>query len=298
MFGYVQPLRMELKIREWLEFRKFYCGVCFAVRKHGNLARFFLSYDSVFFAILLAALKSGYRELREQKRFCCLTLKPVRIFTGESVEYSASAFALLLKYKLIDDAVDSRSLIKRFLSGLIRSRGLNVSEQLKTVVVQHLEMLREIELRKSEDMEEAAAVFGSLTAVIFKSVASDENQALIMEHLGKHLGMWIYLLDAYNDLEEDLQKGSYNPILEFYRSRFPLERENFPKLNLEKVKDQMLDVVRERLYKYLDEVWKAYDLLVLKDFKGILDNIVYLGLQERTEMVLSGHKRVCRLKRV
>ncbi|ODN30494.1 DUF5685 family protein [Fervidobacterium thailandense] len=298
MFGYVRPVRMELKIREWLEFRKFYCGVCVAVRKHGFLARFFLSYDSVFFAILLAALNSGRKGLNEERHFCWLTLKPVRIFTGESVENSASAFALLLKYKLLDDAVDGRSLIKRFLSGLIHSKGLKMWEEMKIVVVRHLETLKEVELRKSSDLDEAATVFGNLTAAIFKSVASDENQALVMEHLGRHLGMWIYLLDAYNDLEEDLKKGSYNPVLEFYKSRFLMEWENSRTLDPEDIKQRTLNVIREKLYGYLDQVWKAYDLLVLKDFKSILDNIVYFGLQERTEMVLSGSKRACHLKRL
>jgi len=296
MFGYVQPVRMELKIREWLEFKKFYCGVCVATRKHSSVASFFLSYDSVFFAILLAALNSGRGELKEKRHFCWLTMKPVWIFAGKSVENSSSVFTLLLKYKLLDDAVDRKSLFWKFLSGLISSKGLETWKQMKMTVVRYLKMLRQVELRNSSNLEEAATVFGGLTATIFKSFASDENQSLAMEHLGRYLGMWIYLLDAYNDLDEDLKRGSYNPILEFYKSRFLHKLKNSRKIVSEDVKQRMLNIVREKLYNYLDEVWKAYDLLVLKDFKSILDNIIYFGLQERTELVLSGKKRVCHQK--
>ena len=41
----------------------------------------------------------------------------------------------------------------------------------------------------------------------------------VLEQLLYHLGRWIYLVDAADDLAEDAASGSYNPIL----CRFSLE---------------------------------------------------------------------------
>jgi len=51
--------------------------------------------------------------------------------------------------------------------------------------------------------------------------------------------------------------------------------------------DKIRPQVREYLFKILDDVILAYNLLELKTYKGILDNIVYIGLFEETERVLS-----------
>ena len=34
-----------------------------------------------------------------------------------------------------------------------------------------------------------------------------------------HLGRWIYLVDALDDLKEDSRSGSYNPLLQRYGTR-------------------------------------------------------------------------------
>ena len=54
MFGYVRPVRTELRVWEWERYREAYCGLCDAMgRRHGFLARMFLNYDFTFLAMLL-----------------------------------------------------------------------------------------------------------------------------------------------------------------------------------------------------------------------------------------------------
>ena len=55
-----------------------------------------------------------------------------------------------------------------------------------------------------------------LTAMVPQNL--DRPQARILEQLLYHLGRWIYLIDAWDDLEDDLSKGRYNPVV----SRFHL----------------------------------------------------------------------------
>ena len=57
MYGYVVMNKPELKIREYDEYRAYYCGLCKALKhaagKRGQIA---LSYDMTFLALLLSAL--------------------------------------------------------------------------------------------------------------------------------------------------------------------------------------------------------------------------------------------------
>ena len=57
MFGYIRPAADELKVKEYNTYRAIYCGLCRSLgRCSGCLARFTLSYDFVFLALVRAAL--------------------------------------------------------------------------------------------------------------------------------------------------------------------------------------------------------------------------------------------------
>ena len=58
MFGYVRPLRDELKCRDFDLYRAVYCGLCRCMRRrYGLLAPMFLNYDFTFLALLLEDLR-------------------------------------------------------------------------------------------------------------------------------------------------------------------------------------------------------------------------------------------------
>ncbi|MDU4739726.1 DUF5685 family protein, partial [Clostridium sp.] len=57
MFGYVTPLKAELKVKDFTKFRSYYCGLCFQLKNSaGNIPRMVLNYDMTFLAILLDSL--------------------------------------------------------------------------------------------------------------------------------------------------------------------------------------------------------------------------------------------------
>ena len=59
MFGYVTPLKSELKFKEFEYFRSYYCGLCNEIkREYGNIPRFCLNYDLTFIGFLLDGLYS------------------------------------------------------------------------------------------------------------------------------------------------------------------------------------------------------------------------------------------------
>ena len=87
----------------------------------------------------------------------------------------------------------------------------------------------------------------------------------VLRVLGYNLGRWLYLADAIDDFEKDQEKGQYNP----FSTREEIQRSAVP------------------LWYNLGEAAKAYELLDLKKNKGLLDNIIYLGLQGTTRRLLA-----------
>ena len=59
MFGYVNVLKHDLKVRDYMMFRSYYCGLCRALKdSYGALGQLTLTYDMTFviFRNLLAVL--------------------------------------------------------------------------------------------------------------------------------------------------------------------------------------------------------------------------------------------------
>jgi hypothetical protein len=91
-------------------------------------------------------------------------------------------------------------------------------------------------------------------------------------------------VDALDDLEKDIKKARYNPYLYAFRYRDP--DENFIEFH-NRIRPQA-----EFLLNYtLSQVAAAYELLDIRMNRGILDNIIYLGMNKQTEQVLN--RRSC-----
>lgn len=57
MLGYITPDKPELKVREYEMYSAYYCGICKAIkRRHGEIPRLVLSYDSVLLAMILSSV--------------------------------------------------------------------------------------------------------------------------------------------------------------------------------------------------------------------------------------------------
>ena len=53
MFGFIRPVKAELRVKEADRFQQVYCGLCHAIRaEYGRFYTLFLSYDMTFFALV------------------------------------------------------------------------------------------------------------------------------------------------------------------------------------------------------------------------------------------------------
>ena len=57
MFGFIRPVKPELRVREVDRFQAVYCGLCHEIkRRYGRMQTWFLSYDMTFLALVLGAV--------------------------------------------------------------------------------------------------------------------------------------------------------------------------------------------------------------------------------------------------
>ena len=106
MYGYVRPLKPELKIREFERYQAVYCGLCHALAKRfGLLARFCVNYDMTL-PILLA---SDSAPTVCRKRCIAHPLKKRCVICASPVLDRAADMTMILAYhKLSDTVADSR----------------------------------------------------------------------------------------------------------------------------------------------------------------------------------------------
>ena len=278
MFGYVQPLIPELRVKDRELYQAYYCGLCRCLSKYGLSGRASLTYDATFLSLLLTAVCED--EAPGFERHGCL-LHPVRGKTAAAcknaaLEYSAALCVLLAKDKLIDDSRDGhpmRKCLLPFIAGAAKRAGKEypaAAEALKD----GLKKLSEIERENTPDADRAPVLFGELMAELIISFGSvPENAKPMLSALSKAIGGFIYTIDAWDDREEDKKRGCYNMF------------------NCIGTAEGGDDALKERasamLDMYINSAVLAYDLLEIKFCKPLLDNIIYQGLGAQAEKILS-----------
>ena len=121
--------------------------------------------------------------------------------------------------------------------------------------------------------------FAEVMEKIFVTGPGSDRNHKILGSIGKHLGKWIYMIDALDDIEKDIKENSYNPLV--YRFDFNEENETVLKF-----KERIREQVEFNLFQYLAQLSAACDLLEFKKNKEIIENVVFMGLRRKTEAIL------------
>ena len=163
--------------------------------------------------------------------------------------------------KMLDDWKDEKKISRYLYSLMIRRRAKKVMQKYpeKASCIQNkLQELSKVEEAGVADFDTAAGLFGRITEEIF-AYRKDEWEENLRQ-MGFYLGKFIYLMDAYEDLEQDKKKNSYNPF------RFQ-EKEECSAENCR----QMLTMMMAECCKYFER------LPIIGDVE-ILRNILYTGV--------------------
>lgn len=281
MFGYVKPYNPELRVRELEEYKAVYCGLCKQLgRSFGVFARFTLSYDFAFLAMLKTALD---REIcPETERCACIAhpfCKRIRVRENAAMQMAARAAMISVYYKLLDDREDE-GFFRRIGAALLlpfakraRRRALAFADGAAAdeAAAKMSAAQAQLETEKCQIPDAAAEPTANFLAAVLKNCAAAAEQAAVLERFGYLLGRYIYLCDALDDLEDDRRRGRYNPFL--YAG------------------GEAAIAAKNALFLTTAELSDDFDLLELHRYERILENIIRIGLRAeviRIEKKLKG----------
>lgn len=272
MFGYVRINKMDLTFREYEHYKAYYCGLCkYLKRNHTELSRMTINYDITFLIVLLSSIYQPSAQVFHEK---CIVdpVKKKKHIINEITEYAASMNILLAYYKLEDDVNDEGDIKSRLVRRAYRKSFMTAYDkypQKAGFIKACLGELRSLEEDQSTSIDQTSNCFARLLEEIFDY--KDDEYRDRLRKVGFNIGKYIYIMDAYEDLDEDLEKGRYNPFTDYKDDREAL------KLRV----DKLIGMTLSRL----DEAILDLDIKVNK---SIIDNIIYSGVYLRYKGLING----------
>lgn len=280
MFGFIRPVKAELRVKEADRFQQVYCGLCHAIRaEYGRFYTLFLSYDMTFFALVAGSEEA---ETAPPCRKRC-DASPFRrkscAETDDALRLAADASILLTYHKFQDDLADEKG-AKRALAALLCRLGRRGYEKARARmpeadedIRQALEDLRCLEAERCPSMDRAADTSSRMTAAVVPRTGDTRER--ILHQMFYQIGRWIYLVDAVQDIQKDMEENSYNPVVLRYELQTP-----------------DISAVREPLERTLErslaDIYMAFDLLSPRRDADLIRNIIFLGMPTVTRQVLNG----------
>lgn len=282
MFGYVRPFVPDLMVRENDYYRSVYCGLCRSLGKcTGCASRFTLNYDFVFAALFRMAVSGEAPTLSEYRCAAHPAKKRLVADPCPSLDFAARAGILLSYEKALDDTHDEKGskrqkakLLLTSLSGMEKKASASLpgaSEALKKSLAE----LSDIEKKAMPSVDVPADIFGQALADLL-SYGLEGDAKRLTYSAGRSLGRWLYIIDAADDLKDDIKAGRFNPLALLYGES---------SLDDEKKAD-IFNALTAELMK-LDA---TFDLIEQKEEQreifGLLGNIIHLGMPDTAERVL------------
>ena len=268
MFGYVVMNKPEIRFKDFDLYRSFYCGLCRELReKYGISGQITLTYDMTFVVVLLSAL---YEPPTQKGTTRCVIhpvcRQPVR--KNAATEYGADMNVLLTYYKCMDDWEDEKKFAALGYGKILQRKNNRLSRRYPEKaekIRKLLEKLSQMEKAGETDIDKMSGCFGQIMEEIFAWKTDVWEGSL--RRMGFYLGKFIYILDAYDDVEKDVKNGNYNPFAEKY------------------IMKGFDEQVRQLLIMMMAQTCREFEKLPIIKYTDILRNILYSGVWCRFEAI-------------
>ena len=222
-----------------------------------------ISYDMTFLVMLLTGLYEPDITYIEEK---CVA-HPIRKHQTRFsyiTDYVADMNILMTYYKCIDDWQDEKKVTRKVFSDLLKKSAHKVMEKYPEkakIISDNMSALSEAEKRLETNIDTVANCFGNVLGCIF--AMKDDEWKDTLYNIGYSLGKYIYILDAYEDLDKDIKGNQYNVLISHRQAS------DF---------DEMCQTVLNAI---MAQCAKNFEMLPIIQDVQILRNILYSGVWTR-----------------
>ncbi len=251
-----------MKCRDFDLYRMHYCGLCRRLRRdYGLIPPMFLSYDFTFLAMLLwngadCTPCRGRCTANPLRKECMCPDSP-------ALELAAAECVILTWWKARDSIKDEhgmKALEGRVMSALLNRACRKAREKCPSFYETAGRCLEELDRLEQEQCPSLDRTADTFARILQACVPEDMSQQRVLRQILYHLGRWIYLADARDDLAEDREKDRYNPL----RFRYGEEADD--------------GALALTMSLSLDQIGAAFQLGSFGLQRAALENIIYLGL--------------------
>ena len=280
MFGYVRPARGELRVKEFELYKSCYCGLCRTLgNTFGPAAKMVLQYDFTFLTMLL--WDGNNAPVFCRKRCAVSPCKKHCEASGDAAMTVAAGYSVILAWWKLCDTVRDEGFFggipargaKLWLRRAYR-KAAGMYPDFDACVRARMEELFRLEEAGESTLDRMADAFAHILSSCADACSGAEKR--VLEQLLYHVGRWIYIVDAVDDLKEDAKKGRYNAV----DRRFALNG-NEPDAECKAYLEVTLAQSQELAA-------SAFALMRENCWSEILRNILYPGMTQVSTQVLSG----------
>ncbi len=279
MFGYVRPPQ-DLPKEELDRFGRAYCGLCHALgERFGAAARFILNYDFTFLAILLSDPEEG--PIYHGRCAAHPIHGRKRLESSEALALAADE-SMILAYWQARDGIEDHDwfygLKYRAVASVFESayrKAAKARPNFDRSTRSQLCLLSDLERENCPSMDRAADTFAILLQGAAQGV-EDPVRRRVLEQIFYHLGRWVYLVDAADDLKKDAVSGNYNPVA----LRYGLAEGAWT----EEAKKEFAATLDHSIHMMVT----AFELWDFGVWTPVLENTLYTGLFRVGKAVLDG----------
>lgn len=267
MFGYILINKPEMKFKEYDVYHSYYCGLCKTLKQnYGIKAQFTLNYDLTFLGIFLSGLYEPSTKM-QRKRCMIHPISKHLVCRNDCIDYVAKMSLLLTYQKCQDDILDEHKYYMSVYKKVLEKHYLKIKKEYPekvSKIERYLDKIHECEKNYETNLDKIAGYFGNIMGEI--CIYKEDEWKEELYQFGFYLGKFIYLIDAYDDIEEDQKKGTFNPFLQNKSSLLEEEIQNILEMmisNTTMIFERLpiiehAEIIRNILY---SGVWTKYELI-------------------------------------
>lgn len=277
MFGYININQKIMTDENKKAYQAYYCGLCRRLKTNcGAKGQMLLNYDMTFLIVLL----TGLYELTDEESEITCALHPTKkrtIWMNDATDYAADMNLILAYHNLIDDWKDDKAYTKKAFAKMLDKDYNRIMEKYPRQVAAVEEFMRktaEVERNHETNLDAVAGLTGEMLGEVF--CWKKDEWAEELRTLGFYMGKFIYIMDAYEDYDVDVEKKEYNPLV-YVTGESKEDMDTFCRLLLTSMMSECAksferlpillhaDILRNVLY---SGVWSKYEYLQLKKRKA------------------------------
>ena len=263
MFGYIRPVKPQLKICDYDDYRTVFANLQKTVKKqYGIFFKTLLDLDFVLPALLESAFK-----------------KPADIPAGDTpagvapagaapeTDFTAAAAVILIRFKLEREKKLTRKILLGITKRNYEKAALKYPE-LTEYISKKLEKQAKLTDANCKSIDRASEPFADCIGEIFSYMSGNKKTKAILRRTGFFTGRYIYIMNAFENVLNDYKKGGFNPLV--------VGNAVVNELNFEAVMKKTEHSINFTLGALAD----AYVQLKYEKYKPIVDNIINIGLKQ------------------